>query len=111
MKRSRRRRRGHFFGRRAKTLGAMSAPELRAEAYRAEHEGDRARLFAALDEIKRRGLPSHYGHARRPVQMFAAYPTDRNKTREVTSVSRHATAPGVYPALFDEIELAKRRQG
>jgi hypothetical protein len=50
------------------------------------------------------------GHARHPVQMFAAYPTDRNKTREVTSVTRHATAPGVYPDLFAEIERANRRR-
>ena len=50
------------------------------------------------------------GHARAHVQTFAAYPTDRNKTREVTSVTRHATAPGVYPDLFAEIEREKRRQ-
>ncbi len=59
MRRSHRRRARALWGR-PKPLAQLSAGELRRAAYAAEHSGDRAKLHAAMDEIKRRGLPAHW---------------------------------------------------
>ena len=59
--------------------------------------------------LRRRHGKRRRGRAKHHVQEFRAFPQERVKTREVTSVTRHETAPGVYPDLFDEIERGKRR--
>ncbi len=44
------------------------------------------------------------GHARANVMTMRAYdPQAHRKTREGTSVTRHATVPGTYPGLADEM--------